>query len=63
MKLSIRQEISGDLIEVYKIIKDAFEFDPYSDQKEQLLVENLRNSNDFLKKNKKIGMLAPKMFF
>ena len=48
MTLTIRQETSSDYKSVFELIKEAFANEKYSDHKEQILVEKLRNSNSFI---------------
>ncbi len=48
MKIIIRQETPGDYQEVGHIIWEAFKYEQYSDQREHLLVDRLRNSDAFI---------------
>ena len=48
MNISVRQEESSDFEEVFKIIKEAFKNEPFSDFTEHFLVERLRKSKDFV---------------
>ncbi|CAL2101777.1 N-acetyltransferase [Tenacibaculum sp. 190130A14a] len=44
----IRQENHYDFKAVFKLIEEAFKNEPFSDQKEQFLVERLRKSDAFI---------------
>ena len=44
----IRQEKNYDHKRVFELVETAFKFEPYSDQKEQFLVNRLRTSNSFV---------------
>lgn len=44
----IRKEHHNDYPAVFKLIETAFKNEPYTDHKEQFLVERLRNSVDFI---------------
>lgn len=46
--MKIRKEESKDYKKVFDLIKNAFENEEYTDQKEQFLVERLRNSESFV---------------
>ena len=48
MKTTIRQEKPSDYKTVFNLIEAAFKNEPYSDNKEQLLVEKLRGSDEFI---------------
>ena len=48
MDFSIRQEQELDYPFVFSLIKDAFSNDPYSDKREQLIVEKLRKSKNYI---------------
>ena len=48
MAIKLRQESSEDFDEVFSVIESAFKNEDHSDQKEQLLVEKLRNSEAFI---------------
>ncbi len=48
MQTIIRQEKTSDYKTVFDIIEEAFKNEPYSDHKEQYLVEKLRKSNAFI---------------
>ena len=46
--MKIRQEIKNDFKEVFNLIEKAFKKEPFSDHKEQFLVERLRESKAFI---------------
>lgn len=46
--LIIRKEIPADYDTVFKVIKEAFKNEEFSDQREQFLVRKLRNSSAFI---------------
>lgn len=48
MNFQIRQENLTDYKAVFKLIKEAFEDEPFSDHTEHLLVEKLRESKNFI---------------
>lgn len=48
MEIKIRQEHPSDYNDVAEIIEEAFRNEQYSDQKEYVLVEKLRNSKSFI---------------
>lgn len=48
MNVKIRQEEPGDMPSVFELIQLAFENEQYSDHQEQVLVENLRKSPEFI---------------
>ena len=48
MEVQIRQETKEDYKAVFVVIEEAFSSEKFSDQKEQHLVKNLRNSDAFI---------------
>lgn len=48
MEIKIRQENQRDYKSVFRLIEKAFEKEPYSDHKEQFLVQRLRESDAFI---------------
>ena len=48
MKITIRQEHPSDYKTVFDLIEEAFKNEQLSDQKEQILVEKLRKSSEFI---------------
>jgi predicted N-acetyltransferase YhbS len=48
MKDIIRKETEKDYPQVFKMIREAFQYEPHSDQQEHFLVERLRKSTAFV---------------
>ena len=48
VSIVIREEVLEDHARVFQLVKEAFIDEAYSDQKEQYLVERLRESDSFI---------------
>jgi len=61
MEIRIREEKSGDYNVVFDLIEKAFRSEPYSDHKEQFLVERLRKSKAFVSEFSLVAELENKI--